>query len=197
MPAPLLIVLSAPSGGGKTTLCQNLLAKYPLMTRAVTCTTRPPRPGERDGVDYYFLDKTTFNQRVEADEFLEHATVYDNRYGTLKSEVLDKLHHGRDVLLNVDVQGAAAVRAHAGESPQINAALVTIFLTTRDMATLEKRLRERGTESAEMLEKRLNAARQELARQNEFQHVVISGTREEDLRQLESIIEKERELRQR
>ena len=108
--APLLILISAPSGGGKTTLCHELLTARPEMTRAITCTTRDPRPGEKDGVDYYFLDGTSFLKRVQAGNFLEHANVYGNSYGTLKSEVLDKLRKGKDVLLNIDVQGAAAVR---------------------------------------------------------------------------------------
>src|ERR1039457_1645117 len=91
---PLLILISAPSGGGKTTLCQQLLAARPEMTRAITCTTRPPRPGEKDGADYYFLDAASFLERVRAGSFLEHATVYGHSYGTLKSEVLDKLRRG-------------------------------------------------------------------------------------------------------
>src|SRR5882672_858807 len=120
-PCPLLIVLSAPSGGGKTTLCQQLLPVRPNLTRAVTCTTRAPRAGEQDGVDYYFLDATTFLKRVQAGNFLEHATVYGNSYGTLKSEVLGKLRQGKDVVLNIDVQGAAAIRARAGEDPELSA----------------------------------------------------------------------------
>ena len=93
--SPLLVLISAPSGGGKTTLCQQLLAARPEMTRAVTCTTRPPRAGERDGVDYYFLDAASFLKRVQAGDFLEHATVYGNSYGTLKAEVLGKLRAGQ------------------------------------------------------------------------------------------------------
>jgi len=110
---PLLIVLSAPSGGGKTTLCQQLLAARPDMTRAVTCTTRDPRPGDQEAVDYYFLDATTFLKRVQAGNLLEHATVYGHSYGTLKSEVVEKMRRGLDVMLNVDVQGAAAIRKQA------------------------------------------------------------------------------------
>src|ERR1041385_5325164 len=113
--SPLLLMVSAPSGGGKTTLCQNLLAARPQMARAITCTTRAPRPGERDGVDYYFLDADSFLKRVHAGNFLEHATVYGNSYGTLKGEVVGKLRQGKDVWLNVDVQGAATIRERAQE----------------------------------------------------------------------------------
>src|SRR3954469_18221164 len=128
-PNPLLIVISAPSGGGKTTLCQQLMASRPRMTRAITCTTREPRPGEKDGIDYYFLDAATFLKRVQAGNFLEHATVFGNSYGTLKAEVLGKLRQGRDVLLNVDVQGAAAIRERALDDAELKRALVSVFLT--------------------------------------------------------------------
>src|SRR3989475_8709886 len=127
--SPLLVLISAPSGGGKTTLCQQLLIARPQMARAVTCTTRLPRPGERDGVDYFFLDADAFLKRLQAGNFLEHATVYGNSYGTLKSEVLGKLRAGKEVLLTVDVQGAAAIRAHAEQDPELRRALVLVFLT--------------------------------------------------------------------
>src|SRR3954469_13236319 len=116
---PLLVLISAPSGGGKTTICEQLLAARPQMTRAVTCTTRPPRSGERDGVDYYFLDAGSFLKRVQAGNFLEHATVYGNSYGTLKSEVVGKLRQGKDVILNVDVQGAATIREESNEDHEL------------------------------------------------------------------------------
>src|SRR5881296_3226807 len=131
---PLLILISAPSGGGKTTLSQQLLASRPNITRAITCTTREPRPGEKDAVDYYFLDAATFLKRVQAGNFLEHATVHGNSYGTLKSEVLGKLRQGNDVVLNVDVQGAAAIRAEAEHDPEVKRALVTVFLTPPSLA---------------------------------------------------------------
>src|SRR6476661_1040567 len=143
-PSPLLIVISAPSGGGKTTLCQRLLAARPNMTRAITCTTREPRPGEKDGVDYYFLDAATFLKRVQAGNFLEHATVHGNSYGTLKSEVLGKLRQGKDVILNVDVQGAATIREESKEDHELGRALLTVFLTPPSIEVLEQRLKKRG-----------------------------------------------------
>src|SRR5437899_1378836 len=137
---PLLVLVSAPSGGGKTTLCTRLLDAKPQMARAVTCTTRPPREGERDGVDYYFLDAASFLKRLQAGNFLEHATVYGNSYGTLKAEVLGKLRQGKDVLLSVDVQGAASIRERAEEDPELKRSLVTVFLTPPSLAELEHRL---------------------------------------------------------
>lgn len=188
----LLIVISAPSGGGKTTLCNQLLASNPTMTRAITCTTRKPRPGEKDGVDYYFLDCDTFLKRVEAGHFLEHATVFGNSYGTLKSEVLDKLRSGKDVLLNIDVQGAGSIRQQAESDESLKNALVTIFLTTATFAELEARLKKRGADSTEVISKRLSVARQEIAQWKNFQYLVISTTIAEDLRRAQAIFEAEK-----
>ena len=190
--SPLLVVISAPSGGGKTTLCQQLLATRAEMTRVITCTTRPPRPGEQDGVDYYFLDAASFLKRVQAGHFLEHATVYGNSYGTLKSEVLGKLRQGRDVLLNINVQGAATVRDRAQEEPELKRAIVSIFLTPPSMAVLEQRLRKRGTDAPAVIEKRLHVARQEVAQWRHFDYVLLSGAISEDLRRALAIVEAEK-----
>jgi guanylate kinase len=192
----LLIVLSAPSGAGKTTLCQQLLAARPDFARAVTCTTRAPRPGERDGVDYHFLERDAFESRVAAGEFLEHATVYSNRYGTLKGEVRDKLRAGRDVLLTVDVQGAATIESQARQDPEMRAALVTVFLTPGSLAELEQRLRRRNQNSAEDVARRLGEARQEIARWKEFDYLIVSTTIAEDLRRMLAIVDAEK-MRQR
>jgi guanylate kinase len=189
---PLLIVISAPSGGGKTTLCQQLLARHPEMTRAVTCTTRAPRVGEIDGRDYYFIDDEEFTHRIEAGSFLEHARVYDQSYGTPKPEVLDKLRLGQDVLLNIDVQGAATVCARAMADADLRHALVTVFLTPRTLRELEERLRRRGTDSPAQLEKRLGVARLEIEHWTNFQYLILSTTIAEDLRRMEAIIEAER-----
>jgi len=185
-------VISAPSGGGKTTLCKQLLAARPGVTRAITCTTRPPRPGERDGVDYYFLDETTFARRLQADEFIEHATVYGYRYGVLKAELLGKLNQGNDVLLQVDVQGAATIRAKARLEPQLNRAIVTVFLTPPTLAELERRLRTRGQDTLEVIQRRLGVARAEIACWREFDYLLISASPEEDLRRVLAIIEAEK-----
>src|SRR4051812_6391621 len=173
-PNPLLVVISAPSGTGKTTLCEQLLKVRPNITRAITCTTREARPGEKDGVDYYFLDAATFLKRVQAGNFLEHATVYGNSYGTLKSEVLGKLRQGRDVVLNVDVQGAAAIREHAEGDPELKRALVTVFLTPPSLSILEQRLRKRGMDSPTAIQKRLSVAKQEIAQWRHFDYLIVS-----------------------
>jgi guanylate kinase len=189
---PLLVLISAPSGGGKTTLCQQLLAARPQMTRAVTCTTRAPREGEQDGVDYYFLDAASFLKRVQAGNFLEHATVYGNSYGILKAEVLGKLRQGKDVLLNVDVQGAATIREKAQEDAELKRSLVSVFLTPPSMEIVEERLRKRGTDSATVIQKRLAVARQEIAQWKHFDYLLLSSTIPEDLRRMLAIVEAEK-----
>src|SRR5262245_65607200 len=189
--SPLLVLISAPSGGRKTTLCQQLLAARPQMTRAVTCTTRPPRKGERDGVDYFFLDAESFLKRVQAGNFLERATVYGNSYGTLKGEVLGKLRQGKDTLLNVDVQGAATIRERAEEDPELKKSLVTVFLTPPSLAVLEERLRKRGTDSPAVIQNRLAVARQEIAQWRNFDYLLLSTTIPEDTRRIVAIVEAE------
>jgi guanylate kinase len=188
----MLILISAPSGAGKTTLCQSLLAAHPELTRVVTCTTRQPRNGERDGSDYYFLSEAEFGLKLERGEFLEHAEVYGRRYGTLRSEVTGKLRDGRDVLLNVDVQGARAIQAAAAADPVLRRSLVTIFLTPGSLGVLEERLRRRGTEDGEVLQRRLGAAREEIAAWRAFDYLVISESVSEDVRRVEAILEAER-----
>jgi guanylate kinase len=190
--SPLLVLISAPSGGGKTTLCQQLLSARPDMARAITCTTRDPRPGEKDGVDYYFFDAAAFLKRVQAGNFLEHATVYGHSYGTLKSEVLGKLRQGKDVLLNVDVQGAATIRERAQEDGELQRALVSVFLTPPSLEILEQRLRKRGTDADAVIQKRLGVARQEIAQWKNFDYLLISDSIKEDLRRMQGIIEAEK-----
>jgi guanylate kinase len=190
--APLLILISAPSGGGKTTLCDLLLQSRREMTRAITCTTRPPRPGERDGVDYYFFTAAEFLKRVQAGNFLEHATVYGNSYGLLKSELLGKLRAGKDVLLNVDVQGAATIRAAAMAEPELRAALVTVFLTPSSVEILEARLKKRGADAPAVVQKRLAVAKQEVSQWKNFDYLLISTSKAEDLRRALAIVETEK-----
>ena len=189
---PLLILISAASGAGKTTLVNLLLTAQPNMTRAITCTTRPPRPGEKDGVDYHFFPASEFLKRLQAGNFIEHATVYGNSYGILKSELLDKLRDGKDVLLNVDVQGAATIREQAESEPELRRSLVTIFLTPPTVAVLEQRLKKRGADAEAVIQKRLAVARQEIAQWKNFDYLLISTTKPEDLRRTLAIVEAEK-----
>jgi len=168
------------------------MAANPNLRRAITCTTRAPREGEKNGVDYHFLDSATFLRRVESGHFLEHAIVYGNSYGTLKSEVMEKLQQGQEVLINVDVQGAASIRQAAKFDVELDRALVTLFLTPPSMEILEKRLRSRASDSEEIIQRRLGVARQEAAQWRHFDYLLLSGTPEEDARRAQTIVEAER-----
>lgn len=188
----VLLLISAPSGAGKTTVSQGLLEREPALRRVVTCTTRPPRVGERDGIDYCFLQPVDFARRVEAGQFLEHADVYGHRYGTLKSSVLQLLRAGSDVLLAIDVQGAASVRRLAVRDAEMQRALVTVFLAPATPAELEARLRGRNQDSAEVIARRLAAAEAEVAEAPSYDYLVVSRTREEDLAAMRAILAAER-----
>jgi guanylate kinase len=143
-------------------------------------------------MDYHFLDLATFQQQVDAGQFLEHALVHQHRYGTQRREVSDRLARGRDVLLNIDVQGAASVRQQAATDSALRAALVTVFLTPPSLSALEARLHGRGTDAEDVIQRRLAAARAELARWPEFDFLIVSGTPEEDLHRMQAILVAER-----
>jgi guanylate kinase len=143
-------------------------------------------------VDYYFLDATSFLKRLQAGNFLEHATVYGNSYGILKAEVLGKLRQGKDVLLNVDVQGAATIREKAQEDAELKRALVSVFLTPPSLDIVEARLRKRGTDAPAVIQKRLGVARQEIAQWKNFDYLLLSSTVQEDLRRMLAIVEAEK-----
>lgn len=185
----ILFVLSAPSGGGKSTLL-NLLKANPDFVYATSCTTRPPRPGEVDGRDYYFLSPEEFEQRMLVGDFLEHARVHQHRYGTLRETVMRHLLAGEDVLIDVDVQGAAAIRHNA--DAQLKSSLVDVFLMPASLQELRRRLLRRGTEDAEALEIRLRNAVTEMAEWQSYRYTMISGTPEEDASRFRAIMVSER-----
>lgn len=162
-----LFIISGPSGAGKGTLVKELIDRMPDLWVSVSATTRTPRPGERDGTDYYFLTPAEFEGRVRAGEFLEYAEVHGNRYGTMRRPVERRLAHGMDAILEIDPQGAFQVRKHMGRSR-------LIFVKAPSPEELEKRIRHRGAESDEQIRTRLNTARGELKLEGTYDHVVIN-----------------------
>ena len=190
----ILFVVSAPSGTGKTTLCTNV-RQTPDLVYSVSCTTRPIRKGEKDGVDYYFLPKGEFENKIKAGEMLEHADVYGHYYGTPKGPILDHLAAGRDVLLDIDVQGARQIRD--SKDPKIREALADIFIMPPDLEELRRRLEGRGTETAAQIDKRIHAANAEMADWKSYRYTILSSSMEEDLIKFRAIIRAERYLSRR
>ncbi len=189
---PLLIVVSAPSGAGKSTLCDRLLADRPDMAYSVSCTTRAPRGTERDGRDYFFLDEDEFERRAAEGQFLEQAVVHGFRYGTLRETVTCSLARGAGVLMDIDVQGAAQIRAAArGARPDdpIRRGFLDVFIAPPSLEALLRRLEERATDSPETIARRLRNAEAELARKPEFAHVVVNDDLETAYGEFRSLIE--------
>lgn len=185
----ILLLVSGPSGSGKTTLCRRL-AEEREARYSISCTTRAPRPGETDGRDYHFLTRDEFERRVAAGEFLEHAEVHGNRYGTLKSEVLDHLAAGTDIVMDIDVQGAAQVRACDDES--IHAALVDLFVMPPNEAELRARLTGRGTDSEDVIALRMANSLDEMRHWPEYTFRLVSGTHEDDYLRFKALLLAER-----
>jgi len=191
----LLIIVSGPAGCGKTTLCDRMLAEIPELWRVVTSTTRQPREGEKDHVDYCFFDHATFEQKIAEGHFYEYAHVHGNIYGTLKSEVQDKLAAGTDLLLNIDVQGAAQMRETAQNDPLLKGNVVTIFIMPRTLEELEQRLRGRATDDEDQIQRRMQAASDEMQQHELYDHTILSGSRAEDFAALQQIYLREKTQR--
>lgn len=179
-----LLIVSGPSGSGKTTLCRRAEAEG-LTSYSISCTTRAPRPGEKDGVDYYFLSQEEFDAKVAAGDFLEYACVHGNSYGTLRSEVVRLLESGQHVVMDIDVQGAASIRSC--EDPAIRRAYADVYIYVPS-AELEARLRGRRTDSEDTIRLRLHNAAMEDARQGEYQFLLESGDREKDYARFVSLL---------
>ncbi len=185
----MLLVVSGPSGSGKTTLCRRL-ADAGEAHYSISCTTRQPRSGETDGLDYHFLARSDFEARLAAGDFIEHAEVHGNCYGSLKSEVLSHLEAGSDVVMDIDVQGAAQIRA-CGD-PVIGRALVDLFVMPPNEAELRNRLSGRGTDSGEVIALRMTNALEEMTHWRSYTYLMLSSTREEDYSRFLALITTER-----
>jgi len=181
----LIIVISAPSGGGKTSLCQRLLNWSPNLVYSVSCTTRAPRDGELHGREYFFLTTEQFERKIAANDFLEYAQYNQAFYGTQRQFVEEQLAVGRDVLLDIEVQGAAKVAERVrGGGFAYPESLVQIFLMPPSMELLERRLRRRGTDDEATIRRRMAIAEQEMAHWREYDYLIISGHLDDDFEQV-------------
>ena len=181
------ILLSGPSGVGKSTICRELHRLLPKLRFSVSCTTRRRRPSEIDGKDYHFISEKEYMQHLEQGDFLEHAEVHAFLYGTLKSE-LECLRKGNDILMDIDVQGVQQVRERLKNEEFFGRRYVTVFIMPPSIAVLEKRLRGRGTETEEAVARRLRNAEGEMARWREYDYVVINYDAAAAAEELASII---------
>ncbi len=187
-------MVSAPSGAGKTTLVERI-RRTPNLFYSVSCTTRTPRAGEIDGQDYRFLSDADFRERVAKGDFVEHAQVHGDHYGTLREPIVTNLETGRDVLIDIDTQGAAVIR-NCGD-PLIRDALADVFIMPPDLEELRKRLLKRGTETAQQIDSRLATAAREMEHWRDYRYTIISGSVEEDLQRFRQIMEAESYLSRR
>jgi guanylate kinase len=179
-----VFVITGPSGVGKGTLIRGVMERLPELELSVSATTRAPRPGEQDGRDYHFLAPEEFERRVQAGDFVEHADYAGRRYGTLRSELEQRVRRGAPVVLEIEVQGARQVRAAMPEAVQV-------FIAPPSLDALRTRLIGRGTDGSEEVERRLGVAEQELAAREEFAHVVVNDRLEDALEELAEIVSDE------
>lgn len=186
----LLLVLSGPAGAGKSTVLRTVVESDPALRFSVSCTTRPAREDEVDGIDYHFLSDDEFAGKLEAGEFLEHAGVHKWRYGTLRASVVDLIEEGVDVIMDIDVQGAEQIRACS--EPLISRTHVDIFMMPADTAELERRLRARGSEDEETFRLRMKNALAELKHWRHYTYRILSSSREADYESFVNILRAER-----
>lgn len=180
-----LFVVSAPSGAGKTTLCREVRLRVPDLAYSVSVTTRAPRLGEIDGTDFHFVTAARFREMLDRGDFAEWATVHGNLYGTRARALEDALNSGRDVLLDIDAQGATQLRERYREA-------VLVFIAAPSMAELEQRLRERGSDAESEIQRRLSRAREEIALWRQYQYLIVNRDLKEAAEQLEAIVLAER-----
>ena len=183
-----VLVVSGPSGVGKSTICQAVQEKYKDLAFSISCTTRSPRPGEVDGVHYYFISREEFEKRIEQGLFIEFAKVFDNYYGTLRSEIVDRARQGIDVFLDIDVQGAMQIKEKLPDDALLNKCCEFIFIGPPSLSVLKERLCNRGTEEEDQLKKRIGEANRELARWKCYDYLVINDQLERAVAEFNAII---------
>ena len=191
----MIFIVSAPSGAGKTTLCDRLQAEFRSLHYAVTATTRAPREGEVQGKSYYFLTREDFEQRLKEGRFLESAVVHGHRYGSPRDPVEQALEEGKDVLMNLDVQGAASVRDYVARLPEgdvLKREVVDIFVVPPSLEVLKNRLVQRGKDSQEVIERRLKQAEEEISHGREYRYLVVNDDLAEAYDNMRAIILAER-----
>ncbi len=176
----VFLIIAGPAGSGKSTLCERLVAENSSVERVVTCTTRQPRDGEVNGKDYHFFSNEEFDQKVEADAFVEWAKVHANRYGTLKSVIQEKLDEDIDLVMNVDVQGVLNFKKAAEADEQIGRRIVTVFINVPDFDELCTRLRGRGQDDEAEIARRMDTAKWELDQWASFDYVISSQSKDAD-----------------
>ena len=187
----LMLILSSPSGAGKTTIAKALLEQDPNLVISVSCTTRPPRAGEVDGKDYYFIDAPTFKALVESGGFMEHAVVFDHSYGTPSKPVEEALAAGRDVLFDIDWQGTQQLKEAARDD------LVSVFILPPSTGELERRLKTRAQDSPAVVAKRMGKAADEMSHWPEYDYIVVNHAFEQSVAQVHAILTAERMRRHR
>ena len=184
---PFLIIISSPSGAGKSTLCKMIIQNDPLIKLSTSATTREQRQQEVEGQDYYFLTKDKFNQMVKHNEFIEHATVFDNLYGTPRKTVDEEFDKGKCVLFDIDWQGARQIRQSFSKD-----SVVSIFILPPSMEELERRLKARAQDSEEVVQNRMNEARDEISHYEEYDYVVLNDDLNNSYQKIKSIIDAKR-----
>lgn len=194
----LLLVVSAPSGAGKSTLCNRLLKRFPGMSYSISCTTRAPRGEEKNHEHYHFLSREEFDARADRGEFLEFAEVHGNFYGTLKKTVREALAEGQDLIMDIDVQGAAQIRTACealSQDDPLRKGFVDIFIAPPSMAELRRRLCGRATDSEDVIEQRMRNAEKEMAERTSYQHLIINDDLDQALERMVAVVRAEHKKR--
>lgn len=184
----MVIVVSGASGTGKSTICGQVREDMPELGFSVSCTTRPPRTGEKDAVDYYYISKEEFEKRIEAGAFIEYAEVFSNYYGTLKSEVINQIETGKDVFLDIDIQGALQIQRSAENDPILKKCCEFIFIVPPSIMELEKRLRGRSSDSEEQISQRLEKAEHEISFCHKYDYLIVNDKLDYAVSEMESLI---------